>query len=220
VIVVIQCAATKKPDAGRLMTTFGKPVMFVGHPQVAPRTLDHTYARPDDLLESGVSWRQILLKYNEHPETNPFGLYPAYELYENTVYKRLVDRLGLQNVYILSAGWGLIRAGFLTPQYDITFSQTAEPYKRRGKRERYDDFCMLPEDVDNVFFFGGKDYLPLFCTLTSAVRGGKTVFYNSQTVPETPGCRAERFETTTRTNWHYECVNAFLDRSKGRPSAK
>jgi hypothetical protein len=30
---------------------------------------------------------------------------------------------------------GLITAGFLTPQYDITFSLSAEGYKRRGRRE-------------------------------------------------------------------------------------
>jgi hypothetical protein len=115
-------------------------------------------------------------------------------------------------VYVLSAGWGLIRADFLVPQYDITFSQSAEDYKRRRKTDRYDDFCTLPVETDgNILFFGGKDYLPLFCALTKAVRGRKIVFYNSATAPRLSGCVLRRFDTTTRTNWHYECANAFLN---------
>jgi hypothetical protein len=118
----------------------------------------------------------------------------------------------LRKVYILSAGWGLIAADFLTPYYDITFSQSAEGYKRRRKPDRYDDFRMLPNDVaEEIVFFGGKDYLPLFCSLTSAIRSKKTVFYNSARRPEVTGCALKRFETTTQTNWHYECANAFLD---------
>jgi hypothetical protein len=117
----------------------------------------------------------------------------------------------LENVFILSAGWGLISAGFLTPQYDITFSRSAEAYKRRGKREHYSDLCMLPECADDVVFLGGKDYLPLFCTLTNSVRGRKTVFFNSKCTPDAPGCRLERFGTVARTNWHYQCANALID---------
>jgi len=59
--------------------------------------------------------------------------YPAHELYDNRTHGRLVERFGLGNVYILSAGWGLLGAGFLTPYYDITYSQSAEPYKRAEK---------------------------------------------------------------------------------------
>jgi hypothetical protein len=124
---------------------------------------------------------------------------------------RLTQQLGLENVFILSAGWGLISANFLAPQYDITFSQSAEAYKRRGKHEHYQDLCMLPGRADDIVFVGGKDYLPLFCTLTKSVGARKTAIYNSQRVPEAPGCRLERFETTTRTNWHYECANAMID---------
>ena len=216
-IIVIQCAASKNRNAGRLMTSSGKPVMFVADPQGAPASHGLVYAHPDDQLDTGVTWRQLLLKYNEHPENNPFGLYPAYRLYENKTYERLTTRFGLENVFILSAGWGLIGASFLTPQYDITFSSSAESYKRRTKRQRYGDICMLPESADDVVFLGGKDYLPLFCELTSSERGRKTVFYNSRTIPEAQGCRLERFETATRTNWHYECASALIE---GGPAAK
>ncbi len=211
-IVVIQCAASKRPDAGHLVAASGKLVDFVAHPQIAPANPDRVYARPDDLCEDGTTWRQLLLRYNDDPGGNPLRLYPAYQLYENKVYGRLVDRFGSGSVYILSAGWGLIRADFLTPSYDITFSSSADAYKRRRKSDQYDDLRMLRGDTeDDIVFFGGKDYLPLFCSLTDTNRSRKIVFFNSANAPRLNCCTLRRFETTTRTNWHYECANAFLD---------
>jgi hypothetical protein len=52
---------------------------------------------------------------------------PAFQLYQNEAYRRLADKVGTQKLYILSAGWGLIGAMFLTPSYDITFTAQAEP---------------------------------------------------------------------------------------------
>jgi hypothetical protein len=211
-IVVIQCAASKRPGAGHLVSASGKPVDFVADPPAAPADPERIYARPDDPSDEAIPWRRVLLKYNQDTEGNPLGLYPAYQLYENKIYGRLADRFGVRKVYILSAGWGLIAADFLTPYYDITFSQAADGYKRRRKPDRYDDFRMLPQDTDEeILFFGGKDYLPLFCSLTSAVRARKTVFYNSAQHPRVTGCALKRFDTTTRSNWQYECANAFLD---------
>ncbi|MEA2874649.1 MAG: hypothetical protein QOH67_4953, partial [Hyphomicrobiales bacterium] len=111
-----------------------------------------------------------------------------------------------------SAGWGLIRTDFLTPCYDITFSQSAEGYKRRRKADRYQDFRMLPPRSDeDIVFFGGKDYVRLFCALTETHARAKTVFYNSATAPRLVDCRVRKSETASRTNRHYECVKAFLD---------
>ena len=211
-ITVIQCAASKRPGAGHLRSPGGEPIIFVADPKVAPPDATHQYARPDDPFGTGLSWRQVLVNYNAAAKGNPLHLCPAYQLYNNKTYERLVDCRGAQNVYILSAGWGLIRADFLTPFYNITFTQSAESYMRRRKTDRYADFRMLPDDTEeDVLFFGGKDYLPLFCALTDRIRGRRTVFYNSVRIPNVPGCVLQRFATTTRTNWHYECANAFLD---------
>jgi hypothetical protein len=211
-IVVIQCAAIKRADAGRLVTNSGKPVDFVADPQIAPADGSRIYARPDDAAANGKSWRQLLTDYNAAPGNNPLGLYPAYELYKRDVYRRLVDRFGVQNTNILSAGWGLIRADFLTPYYDITFSMRADSFKRRRKNHRYADFNMLADNTeDDVVFIGGKDYLPLFFELTSSVRGTRTVFYRSAKPPQAQGCKLTRFQTAARTNWHYECANAIID---------
>ncbi len=213
-IAVIQYAASKRPGAGRLVTPDGKPVRFVADPGGAPADDTVTYARPDDATDKGLSWRDVLLDYNKQEPDNPLALLPAWQLYDNRVYARLVETLGVGSVYILSAGWGLISASFLTPDYDITFSSVKpkERYKRRKKSDRYRDFKMLAESTrEPIVFFGGKDYLPLFAALTSSIRARKTVFYNSAKVPRTPGCVLKRFKTRTRTNWQYECANAFVD---------
>jgi hypothetical protein len=209
-IAVIQCAATKRSDAGFMRAGDGRPVLFVARPHEAPTVGARLIARPDDMGEGGASWRQMLLEYNDKGD-NPFGLLPAWQLYINSAYRRLTERIGVEKTYILSAGWGLINAAFLTPYYDITFSVAAESFKRRRKADVYDDLCMLPRDTgEQVVFFGGKDYLPLFCSLTRDIRAERTVFYNSSQEPRAPGCSLARFATSTRTNWHYECVDAFL----------
>jgi hypothetical protein len=210
-IVLIQCAARKRPDAGFLRTRDGRSVLLVADPAAAPASDSWVYARPDDTSDQGGSWRDVLVRYNDAPGNNPLSLLPAYELYERDTYRALAKQFGIERTYILSAGWGLIPASFLTPCYDITFTANAEDWKRRKKRDLYGDLSMLPADTDEeVVFLGGKDYLPLFTRLTAPVRAARTIFYNSATLPDAPDCRLVRFSTKTRTNWHYECADALL----------
>jgi hypothetical protein len=172
----------------------------------------HTLALLTPLIAQSLSTNCLPSENLSPHELSRLGLYPAYQLYKNNTYGRLMNRFGLQKVYILLAGWGLIRADFLTPYYDITYSQSAEGYKRRRKADRYHDFRMLPDEIhEEIVLFGGKDYLRLFCSLTGATKVKKTVFYNSARAPQVTGCVLKPFNTTTRINWHYECAKAFLD---------
>jgi hypothetical protein len=68
-IGVIQCAASKRVDAGHPWSADGKPVTFVAAPHAAPADPAHKYARPDDPAGTGLSWRQVLAQYNREPET-------------------------------------------------------------------------------------------------------------------------------------------------------
>jgi hypothetical protein len=210
-IVVIQCAASKSPMAGHLRRQDGKKVFFVADPEKAPANSNYVYARPDDMSDTGKSWREELLRYNARLGDNPLGLLPAWQLYENRTYSQLKDHFGLKRLYILSAGWGLIAADFLTPNYDITFSTSADAYKRRRKKDRYDDLRMQPEDNEEpIVFLGGKSYVKLFYELSNAAKGRRCLFYNSAVPPDAPGCILKRFRTRTRTNWHYQCAQALI----------
>jgi hypothetical protein len=211
VIAVIQCAGSKRESAGFLKTQDGRPVLFVAHPELAPARANCVYARPDDASDAKGTWRGRLVAYNANPGNNPLGLLPAFELYENDIYRALVKQFGVEKTYILSAGWGLINAAFLTPAYDITFSTKANNFVRRRKRDAFCDFSLLTTNTtEQVVFFGSKEYVPLFADLTSAVRVERIAFYNSVTPPSAPGCKLVRFATRTRTNWQYECAAAFL----------
>ena len=210
-IVVIQCAARKQPSAGTLRMKDGRPVLFVADPPPAPYDR-FAYARPDDLSDTGETWRNVLIRYNRESALNELGLLPACDLYTEPIYRRLADRFGFERLFILSAGWGLIASSFLTPLYDITFTAHADAWKRRRQSDIYDDLCMLPATTTGpIVFFGGKDYLPLFSRLTQNIEASRTVFYRSAEKPSLPGITLVRFETTRRTNWHYECAAAFLE---------
>lgn len=213
--LVIQCAGRKDPGAGYFIDPNGRRIKFVAQPSQAPPDPTCNFVRPDDPSHQvGKTWRELVAGYNASyaaSGANPFGLFPAYRLYSKSTYRELVERYGAGDIYILSAGWGLIRSDFLTPQYDITFNKSADPYTRRRERDPYRDFGHLPAGLkDEVVFFGGKDYLPLFCQLTNAIRSDRIVFYNSKTPPNAPGCRLVRYNTTKKTNWHYACVRDFI----------
>ena len=217
--IVIQCAARKRQHAGHLRNERGESVLFVAEPQLAPRGHHVVYARPDDRASEGQTWRERLMEVNRSPQTNSYGLLSAVDLYENPAYRGLAAKFGHENLYILSAGWGLIPANFLTPAYDITFSAGADPYKRRRTSPPYEDLCLLPTDSDeSLLFLGGKDYLHLFDRLTARVRGKRIVLFNSATTPRMPGCDLLRFVTTTRTNWHYEAAQALISGSLQLPA--
>lgn len=213
-IIIIQCAATKSPNAGYFHDKPGVKVAFVAHPDIAPPVPGLNYAKPDDMCRE-KTYRQRLLDYNESGR-NPWSLLPAWQLYQNQVYSRLFETVRSQCLFILSAGWGLIPAEFLTPYYDITFSNSAEKYKKRGKRDEYQDLNLLPpQSEEELVFFGGKDYLPFFDRLTASHPGRRTVYFNSNKRPEIANCSLIQFETRTRTNWHYKCANAFITGNSG-----
>lgn len=208
-IVVIQCAARKNSSAGFLRTSSGKRIVFVADPLRAPDNNDILYARPDDRDVDGVSWREKLISYNRGPG-NSLELAEAIALYENPTYRRLAQNFRAENLMILSAGWGLVPSRFYLPYYDISFSNQALPYAQRKRGDTYRDFELVSETVEPIVFLGGRGYIPLFCELTKKAQK-RIIYYNSSVPPLAPGCELRRFETTTRTNWHYECANALIE---------
>ena len=211
VVVVIQCAATKRKNAGHLRCRDGRKVMFVANPDAAGASDRLVYVRPDDSSDAaGKSWRTVLREYNEHPGKNRHGLLPAWQLYTNPIYRRLAEHFGPDRLYILSAGWGLVSARFLIPNYDITFNGRVKSLKRRHQRDCYQDFRMLPSNVDGrVVFLGGKKYRRLFLDLTANFQGDRILFYAGKK-PAGSGytlCSCGK----AFTNWHYPCAKALME---------
>lgn len=209
-IIVIQCAGSKKFGASTLQTKRGQPVRFVAHPELAPGSRE-IFAKPDDRSDDGTTWRDLLLEVNRGSSPSSPGLLTAGNLYRPSAYQQLLKHVGYEKLYILSAGWGLVRSDFLLPDYDITFSGQADAYKRRRMSDSYSDFSMLPSNSDEpILFFGGKDYLPLFRKLSANYLGTRFVLYKSAQRPNCPECATVHFVTSRSTNWHYEAVENFI----------
>ena len=212
--IVIVCADGKEGHAGYLRQQDGQKVKFVADPDSAPRTASYVYARPDDISDVGVSWTETLHQYNETPEDNPLGLLQAWELYSNPTYEYLARKHGTERLYILSGAWGLISATFLTPMYNITFStgEHVKSYQRREAEDCYGNFCMLPANtVEPVVFFGGKDYVEFFCSLTKGIKAERYIFHKSRNAPTDTGCQTKKFKPKHQGIWYYECARAFID---------
>ena len=223
-IVVISCAGSKAASAGRLKTPDGRPVEIVAHPNLMQESRidpNLVYVSPDDQSGFGVTWREKLAEYNEaykRTGSNPNDLLPAFQLYKNRTYRDLVGRFNLENVFIISAGWGLIRSDFLTPQYDITFSSMAPPAERRDydRDTGFRDFFALADlgGLANgpVVCVASQAYLPLFHKLTESLDCEKLAFYVTNVPPDLPGCKSVRYEVKgMANNWQYRCARDLID---------
>lgn len=220
--IIVQCAGRKDRMAGSFLFS-GKKVKFVSRPEIAAleEATDFSYFRPDDVNpDSGKTWREMLVEYNA-AGGNLLHLLPAVDLYGNSIYKATKHYAAQisAELYILSAGWGLVRAEFLLPDYNITFARQSNipKYAIRTASAKFNDFNQVrpagPEE--EVHFFGGKDYLPLFCSLTADL-GGRKIIHHHGGLP----IKQESFEYLAftpakpqrKTNWHYECLRRFIER--------
>jgi hypothetical protein len=225
--VVIQCASQKQSGAGRLRDAAGREVVFVARPDLREEGLPAgRRCRPDDPADGDETWRDVLVRYNRDG-SNPDGLLPAGDLYRPRecpdLYRELCAALGRENVLVLSAGWGLIRSDFLTPDYDITFSaaKNVGPCRRRSTRLSADwhDFDHLRDACtpgEEVHFFGGKDYLPLYYSLTDGLRARKVIHHKAE-VPTRGDYEYRRHGGTKNQNWHYPAVAEFVREHLAHP---
>ncbi len=213
--IVIACAGKKAEDAGYWTTEGGKTVKFIGNPTEEQNVDGCIYARPDDIDEkSRKTWRELLLEYNcqwRGKDDNLKSLLPAYRLYSNSIYRALVVKYGVEQVFILSAGWGLIRSDFLTPHYDITFTN-GTGYKQRKQSDAYRDCNEMPDSAgEKIYLFAGKDYHELFSRLIQGKGTERIVFYNAQGVSSYPGCTMKEYPSSRKTTWYYQCALDFMN---------
>jgi len=213
--IIIQCASDKAENAGKLIAPDGYKVDFVANPNLVKNKVEgiHNFHPDDNIPGKDNSWRDLLVEYNQQKK-NKLGLLKAGDLYKPRIYGDLTEYFGWENVYILSAGWGLVRSDYLLPDYNITFSSTAGPGKKRKKNMLFKDFNHLENRVSNydqIHFFGTPSYLPLFYELTSMNSHKFVIHYADKYLEYKPGYKYEPYERTF-TNWHYSCAKEFLDK--------
>ena len=219
--IVIPCAAGKFPVecgdfSGFMRDANGNPVKFVAEPDLAPKSKELRYVSPDCDYDSSMTFREKLRSYNEKfnsDNCNPYNLYPACELYKNSIYSDLVKSYGIDRTYILSAGWGIVQADFLLPMYDITFSSSVkEKYKKRKSSAVWPDFNHLDNGCeDTLCLFGTVDYIDLFLDLTRQYKGKRIVYYNSgQHYSSSETLKFVKCDLSARTNWQNTCARKMM----------
>ncbi len=199
--------------------------MFVAQPDLYTQTSPAVRAcQPDDVIgpEAGT-WRQALVEYNRQYRldgANPFSLLPAGCLYKHKVYQSLVGAYGSPNVYILSAGWGLIRSDYLLPDYNITFSKQGKVPEHAQRERNQDKFWhgvnhlldagLQPEEP--IHFFGGKSYLPLYYQLANPLVGRKVIHYmgKMRDADRRIGYEYEVHTGRENMNWQYGAADLFI----------
>jgi hypothetical protein len=210
-IPVLCCSSKKTKDR---FYYNGQPIKFVASLSKAPRDVAK-YCRPDDKIIPGETrtWRDLVLE-QKHPD-----LVQAYCLYKHKVYRDLYREFG-NRFYILSGGWGIIRANFKLPDYNITYSTAPNmpEYARRRDNIGWNDINHLKEDAENKTFdsdsiivlFAGADYAPPFCDMTQSIPNRKKILYKSQNIMRRQGFEYIYYDTNRITTWFYEAAGEFI----------
>ena len=220
--VVFQCAGEKQADAASL-TLNGDVIEFLARPagetnQRCPWDLmpgskkiwidcvrdlaDNDGKMPDEFSRLGIG-------------IGPGILYEAGKLYAKPIYDRLVSQIYLDNVYILSAGWGLIRGSRKIPDYDVTFSQSASPEKRVRPAARSRAAAITDEipGTDEIHLFITPNYADYWTSLKNTF--GTRAILHWRTGQRLPTGRYSRVQAhdcgEQRTNWQYKAATQFLD---------
>lgn len=200
---VVMTCASKKNDGGDLIYN-GQIVKFYAQSNIA----NNEFLPDNRIPNMEITWRDFVLT-NQNQNIIPFR---AYELYKRNEYRQLFNRFG-NSFYVLSAGWGLVKADFRLPNYDITFSNNAELINKRNYNlpPAYIDFNHLENTNDNedIIYVGGENYLSFFYNLTENLKNRKIIYYHSinHPKPHTGNFLYRRYYPNNpklRTNWHYE----------------
>lgn len=90
---------------------------------------------PYDIVKDNITWYDLV---NQNQNNINEKLLEAYKLYKpnmhNLLYQQLYDIFG-ERFLIYSAGWGLIKASYRLPYYNITFNGSSKKDNHRGKKD-------------------------------------------------------------------------------------
>ena len=215
--VVMICAKEKKGNSNIIHENFNHPITFVAQPNGV-----NTFLPDGDIPNLNMTWRDYVTN-NQNNNVIPFK---SYQLYIHGVYQNLFNFFRYR-LFILSAGWGLVKAEFRLPNYNITFSSSAKPeYKRvfNNLDPSFNDFndltynhnVGLNSENEDIVFIGGRTYIKQFIARTDGIGKNKIIyhfgneplvvlpdnFFYVQYVPNNPN--------NYRT-WHYELAQKYAD---------
>ncbi len=210
--IIISCCNRKN---GERLLHNGEVIYFVSNVhQVVPN--NKNYFHPDDLVPNeDITWRELISKQELYN-----NLQPAHELYRPPIYNSLHHHYG-NNLFIFSAGWGIIRSDFRLPKYNVTYSQNNNipNYAIRNNGDVFNDFNHLEGIALNerIILIAGSDYVLPFCQLTEDLPNEKIIIYKNQILLNNNqylnygNFQFQHYQTNRRTNWHYEFAQRLIN---------
>jgi len=220
--IVIQCAGRKEPNAPTI-TLNENAVHFVAQPQDG-----QVDKRPwDQIPGSNKTWIDCVKAYNEASGEMPAEyinlnigtensrrLWQCGNLYKPPIYGELMSACGLRNVYILSAGWGLVCADKFIPKYDVTFSQLGDISVRIAGRDRLQYPSMSDEISDNgeINLFISRAYATYWSNLFGGVAQRTVLHWRlGQELPDGQYGTVIKHDCGNQvTNWQYTAARQFI----------
>lgn len=132
--------------------------------------------RPFDKDNEGKTWYEVVEENQDSPTK---ALAEAYSLYlpkgDSFLYKHVYNVFG-DRLLILSSGWGLVKATYKLPLYEITFKGTnADENHRNISDPNYNDINHLPEIIKKypeaeVYPVLSKDYQKFLQKFTKGIK--------------------------------------------------
>ena len=206
-ITVLTCSSDKQENSEMLYFNNNVPQLIELNATIG--------LRPDDLAYcEEYTWRE----YIENNQLNGIIPFMAYQLYTNYAYCMLRDAFE-NRFFIQSAGFGIVRSNYRMPKYNITFKNTKHKlvnlrkYKVNAK-DGYLDFNHLlasGNNVDDIVYVGGKEYVKQFVELTRTLPNRKVIFFKGNPISIKSIKKEENFifhqyypeNPNQRTNWQY-----------------
>lgn len=193
----------------------GNTINFVS--KINKAEINHNiYCHPDNIIPNeNITWRELIAGQDERED-----LIACHILYSPNIYRLLYERYQ-NDLFIFSAGWGIVRAEYKLPKYNITFSNGSNipTYARRNNNDVFNDFNQLQgiNEGELIVLLAGKDYVLPFCQLTKDIPNKKIIVHTSQSILDNnPYLNNHNFsflhyQTNTRTNWHYEFAKRLIN---------
>lgn len=210
--IVISCCDSKN---GSLFQHNGAVINFVSQ-VTGLAQVNGLNVRPDDSIPNeSITWRELIAQQQIRGD-----LQLAYRLYKPSIYSSMYQHYK-NDFFIFSAGWGIVRADFRLPKYNVTFShnQNVPAYARRRRDDVFNDFNQLEgtEGDERIVLIAGKDYVLPFCQLTEDLPNEKIIIYKSKRLlNNNPYLGKHNFhfihyQTSRSMNWHYEFAKRLIN---------
>jgi hypothetical protein len=219
--VVIQCAGPKFP--GATLALNNAALNFVGKPWLVP---PNGRAPWDILPESGKrTWIDSVRDYNSGNGAlsagdvaarvsvmGQNGLTETGELYRRPIYRQLIHAYGIKNVFILSAGWGLIRADDKIPIYNVTFSNNAGvAHISPADRSRHGTIRNTINGNNEIHLFITPQYLRYWVSLFPQSGNRRIILHwrKGQKDPHNWTGNITRHDCPNQRTWPYDAAAQF-----------